>query len=182
MFHSKLLNYYEHRHGSERVTRLPAKLLRRLPDRRVFFAFTGRNTFIRMSKKERIERGNRSVIFFNNFLRKCWAFIEFKGRAILTACLSLSLPSLFFFQLPFDSIRACLRALLLREIKRAVFVLPKNRVDKFRRLVPARRRYSLRRRAGFRLQIYRSVSSVLLPRMSHILGYFFQRPVSAGPL
>jgi len=79
-------------------------------------------------------------------------FIEFKGRGdTYRACSppSLSIYIYIFFQLLFDSIRACLQALLLREIKRAVFVSSKNRVDKFRRLVPARRRYSSRRHAGF---------------------------------
>lgn len=90
VFHWKLLNYYEHWHGTESVTRSPASTSARSSS---FFAFTGKNTFtnVKKKKKQRIERGNRSVIFFNNFLRKCRAFIEFKGRTILTACHSLSL-------------------------------------------------------------------------------------------
>lgn len=53
--------------------------------------------------------------------------------------------------------------------KRAVFVSSKNRADKFRQLVPKRRRYSSPApRAGFRLQIYR-----VIPDAAYILGHFF---------
>lgn len=131
---------------------------------RFFFEFS-REKHVRVNVKTRRGAEGRFLQFSTEILGVYWS-----SKAVRYLRLPFSFP--FFFQLAFDSIRARLRALLLREIKRAVFVSPKNRANKFRRLVPVRRRYSSRRRAGFSPANI-SRMSLVSPGVAHTRPFFF---------
>lgn len=121
--------------------------------------------------RERLKRKkekNRSSISYDKRYRNIGRLSQRVESPCQDSWFALPFLSSLFCQLLFDSNRIFKPCYYARN-KRAVFVSSKNRADKFRQLVPKRRRYSSPApRAGFRLQIYR-----VIPDVAYILGHFF---------